>query len=98
MDLSLPNSPRLAGPSSIKGTYLGDDGILELRVDVHSDASIFYNKKLAEDLLDHILLSQDQRKRQSQSIDMIVSDSIYQLHEISVFPNLAQVIFYTLGN
>lgn len=55
VDSSLPHSPQLAGPSLLEGTYLGDDGALDLRADVHSDASIFH-EKLAEDLLNHTLL------------------------------------------
>lgn len=98
MGSSLPNSPRSARPSLLGRTYLGDDGVLKLRIDVRLNASIFHDKKLAENLLDHNLFPWVQRKRRSRSTNKIISNSICQLHRVSVFPNLTLVIYCTLSS
>lgn len=58
--ISLSSSPGPAGLSSHRESFMDEDDNLELRVKVHTSASIFENKTLAKNLLEHILLPQNQ--------------------------------------
>lgn len=61
-EVRLSSPPPQAGPSSQREASLGGGEILDLKVRVHQDASIFKDKKLAKDLLNNILLPKDQEK------------------------------------
>lgn len=82
--INFPSFTVQAGPSSLGEAVLNENEVLKLRAKVHPSVLVFKNKKLVEDLLDHILFPRDQAKRWPWSPDKIFSDAVCHLHGVSV--------------